>query len=210
MKRLDGQDRAGGSFRRIVAAYSEPHRSYHNADHIEACLSEFDRVRDVCESPDRVECALWLHDVVYEPLASDNEEKSAQWAMEILSESGCPEKEAYLIGELILITKHLQPPVSADAQLIVDIDLSVLGQPSPFFETYEKSIRAEYFRVPEEEYRSGRARVLRVFLERQSIYFTERFKERYGVQARVNLENALRELGFFGEASYLQGATGPE
>lgn len=196
LKRMCGNDRVGNSFPKIVAAYSEPHRRYHTGDHIEACLSEFDRIRVACVSPDLVECALWLHDVVYEPLASDNEEKSALWAMEILTKYGCPEKEAIHIGELILITKHIASPASVDAQLIMDIDLSVFGQPSPVFNTYEKNIRAEYYLVPEEEYMSGRARVLRGFLERQSIYFTDRFKERYGVQARANLENALRALGF--------------
>lgn len=194
MKRLGGQDRAGDSFRRIIEAYSEPHRSYHTCDHLEACLSEFDRVRDVCETPDQVECALWLHDVVYEPLASDNEEKSALWAMEILSGSGCPENKANQVRDLILATKHVTPPVSMDARLMVDIDLAVLGQPSPVFDVYEKNIRAEYSWVPEESYRKGRAKVLRGFLERSGIFHTERFEESYGVQARRNLERVLRAL----------------
>lgn len=93
LKRPGGQDRAGDSFRtfrRSIETYSEPHRSYHAGDHIEACLSEFDRIRDEGESPDSVECALLLHDVVYGPLASDNEEKSSRWAMEFLVASGCP------------------------------------------------------------------------------------------------------------------------
>lgn len=117
-------------------------------------------------------------------------------SLEFLAGSGYPENGGKRVREMILATRHEHAPSSNDARLMVDIDLSVLGQPSPVFDTYEKNIRAEYYRVPEEEYRSGRARVLRGFLERQTIYSTERFKERYGVQARVNLENALRALGF--------------
>ena len=194
MKRLGGQDLAGDSFRSIVAAYSETHRSYHTCDHIEACLSEFDRIRDEGESPDSVECALLLHDVVYGPLASDNEEKSARWAMEFLVASGCPEGWVNRVRELILITKHEDPPMSVDPRLMVDIHLAVLGQPSLVFDIYEKNIRAEYSWVPEESHRTGRAKVLRGFLERPAIFYTERFEESYGVQARRNLENALRAM----------------
>ena len=195
LKRLCGKDCSGKSFQRIVDAYSEPHRRYHTGDHIEACLSEFDRIRDECESPDQVECALWLHDVVYDPRASDNEEMSALWGMEMLSASECPERLANHVRELILITKHVQPPVSMDARLMVDIDLAILGQPSAIFGIYEKNIRAEYSWVPEESYRTGRSKVLLGFLQRPSIFFTERFEDIYGMQARENLENSLRALG---------------
>jgi predicted metal-dependent HD superfamily phosphohydrolase len=196
LRRLCGKDCSGGkSFRRIVDAYSEPHRHYHTGDHIEACLSEFDRIRDLCESPDQVECALWLHDVVYDPRASDNEEKSALWAMEMLSASECPERVADLVRELILVTKHVQQLVSMDARLMMDVDLAILGQPAAVFDAYEKSIRAEYSWVPEETYRTGRSKILRGFLERPAIFFTERFEENYGMQARENLENSLRALG---------------
>jgi len=195
LKRLCGKDCSGKSFQRIVDAYSEPHRSYHTVDHIEACLSEFDRIRVVCESPDQVEYALWLHDVVYDPRASDNEEMSALLAMEMLYNSGCPEHRANQVRELILITKHVQPPVSMDARLMVDIDLAILGQPSVIFGIYEKNIRAEYSWVPEESYRTGRSKVLLGFLQRAAIFFTERFEEFYGVQARKNLENSLHALG---------------
>lgn len=195
LRRLCGKDCSGKSFQRIVDTYSEPHRSYHTGDHIEACLSEFDRIRELCESPDQVECAIWLHDIVYDPRASDNEEKSALWGMEMLSGSGCPESAVNRVRELILVTKHVQPPVSMDSRLIVDIDLSILGQPSAIFDIYEKSIRAEYSWVPEESYRTGRSKVLRGFLQRPSIFFTERIEEIYGSQARKNLENSLQALG---------------
>lgn len=100
------------------------------------------------------------------------------------------------VRELILITKHEDPPMSVDPRLMVDIHLAVLGQPSLVFDIYEKNIRAEYSWVPEESHRTGRAKVLRGFLERPAIFYTERFEESYGVQARRNLEKALRVLVF--------------
>jgi predicted metal-dependent HD superfamily phosphohydrolase len=155
---------------------------------------EFDRIREFFEAPDEAEFAIWLHDVVYDPHASDNEEMSATIAGKILSELGCPETKAKKIRELILITKHIQPPATTDEQLILDIDLSILGQPANIFDEYERHIRAEYSWVPEEAYRIGRSKVLQSFLGRTSIYNTERFVKLYENQARANILKALAAL----------------
>jgi predicted metal-dependent HD superfamily phosphohydrolase len=194
IERLTGNRTPDHSFRRLVAAYSEMHRYYHNISHIEHCLAEFDRVVNLCTSPDEVECAIWLHDVVYNPHAADNEEMSALRAKEILSESRCPEAKTLNIQELILATKHLQPPTIPDAQLIVDIDLSILGQPPDIFQKYEDSIRNEYSWVPDDEYRVGRSTVLHHFLDQPSVYSTERFQKMYEIQARKNLTTVLVAL----------------
>jgi len=192
VKRLSGNVSRDNSFNRIIAAYSESHRHYHTINHIKHCLSEFDAVRGFFDSPDEAEFAIWLHDVVYDTHASDNEEKSAQIAKEILCESRCPEMKVKKIQGLILITKHVQPPETSDAQLIVDIDLAILGQPAEIFDNYEKNIRAEYAWVSEEDYKIGRAKVLQSFYNRPSIFNTSRFEKLYEHQAR---ENILKVLG---------------
>jgi predicted metal-dependent HD superfamily phosphohydrolase len=194
IQRLTGTQPLGESFDRIFSAYSEPHRHYHNFVHIEHCLEEFDAVKQLCESPDEVEFAIWLHDVSYDPHASDNEEMSALYARELLVELDCSESTACHVGDLILITRHDQPPLTQDAKIMVDIDISILGQPAHLFAVYEKSIRAEYSWVPEEGYRTGRAKILRSFLDKKSIYYTDRFEMLYGSQARTNLIKALVAL----------------
>ena len=115
-------------------------------------------------------------------------------AREILSELGCPEPKSNSIRDLILITRHDKKPATTDEQLIVDIDLSILGQPPDIYDKYEKNIRAEYSWVPAEAFRVGRSNILRGFLEKSSIYYTERFERFYGNQARVNMAEALMAL----------------
>jgi predicted metal-dependent HD superfamily phosphohydrolase len=45
---------------------------------------------------------------------------------------------------LILATRHESVPVDADAALLADIDLAVLGQHAPAFDEYEAGVRSEY------------------------------------------------------------------
>ena len=194
LPRLTGNTPPPDVFDRLVTAYSEPHRHYHTTAHIEHCLTEFDTIAALCEAPDEVEFAIWLHDVVYDPRASDNEEQSARLAGEILRKAGCAPERKAAIRELILATKHDHHPVTPDARLLVDVDLSILGQPPEIFARYEKAILAEYAWVPEERYKTGRAEILRGFLGRTPLYGTEGFEKKYGRQARENITNVLAAL----------------
>ena len=49
---------------------------------------------------------------------------------------------------------------SPDAQLLVDIDLSILGSPAERFERYDQDVRKEYAWVPGFRYQEARAQVL--------------------------------------------------
>ena len=76
----------------------------------------------------------------------------------------------------------------------MDIDLSILGQPPDVYDIYERSIREEYSWVPAAAYVTGRSDILRSFLSRPRLYFTERFEAMYGLQAKDNLRRALSAL----------------
>ena len=192
--RLCGSPPPPQQFQRLVAAYSQPQRYYHNTGHITHCLRELDSAADLAEAPDEVEFAIWLHDAVYVPGATGNEERSALWAQDILTQAACPESTALRVRDLILATRHKESPASRDAALIVDIDLSILGQPPPVFEEFERAIREEYRNVPSETYASGRFRILYVFFNRSRVYYTDRFQDRYGIRAKANLARALAAL----------------
>ena len=48
--------------------------------------------------------------------------------------------------------------------------------------------------MPEEMYRTERAKVLAHFAERRTIYFTAEMRERFEIKARKNLERELARL----------------
>lgn len=194
IKRISGKYPDDDTFTVIVDAYSQPYRYYHNASHVEKCLIEFDISNMLAGHPDEVELAIWLHDLFYDSKAKDNEEKSASFATSLLAESGCNYDICNRVKNLILATMHNCVPKSADAELLVDIDLSILGQQPEIYDIYEKNIRAEYFWVPIEAYIEGRTKVLQSFLDRPRIYFTDIFDEKYESQARVNMREAVLNL----------------
>jgi predicted metal-dependent HD superfamily phosphohydrolase len=162
----------------LLACYREPHRRYHTLQHLQECFERFDELRDVAHRPEEVELAIWFHDAIYDPRRDDNEARSAAWARASVGER---------VAELVLATRHDASPARLDAQVLVDVDLWILGSPPQRFEEYERQVRQEYAWVPLAEYRRGRAELLGNLLKRPTIYHTPRFIERYEAQARRNL-----------------------
>ena len=178
----------------LQAAYNAPIRHYHNLDHVLQCLRSLDEVQNRCTDPTAVETAIWFHDAVYDPTRPDNEARSADLAERHLRALGAPEPFVVTIHDLILDTRHSAAPTTPDGQILVDIDLSILGRPAEIYDAYDRAIRREYVHVPEDAYRTGRASVLRSFLARPSIYVTQTFQEKYELRARENLKRSLIKL----------------
>lgn len=181
-------------FTRLAAAYAEPARAYHTAEHIQDCLAHLDLSRQTAQRPDEAEAAIWFHDAVCLPGHPENEERSADLARTALAHAGVPPNMVKRVGNMILATRHQAVVEEPDAALVCDIDLSVLGRSPNLFDRFEQQIRQEYASLSESAYRNGRSRVLEKFLERPAIYQTAPFRERYEAQARANLARALKKL----------------
>jgi len=181
-------------FRRLRDAYSERHRHYHTVAHIDACLREFDPFRSLARFACEVEAALWFHDVIYAPRASDNESRSADLAAQFLASADVPSDACDRVHSHILATMHDAEPAYPDSALVVDVDRSILGQDPVAFDAFETQVREEYKWIPGSLFRRKRAEVFRSLLERKRIYSTPQFRERYEAPARVNLKRAIDRL----------------
>jgi len=178
----------------LIKAHAEPHRAYHTLDHIAACLRHLDDVREQAERADEIEMALWFHDAIYQPFSATNEEDSAEWAADWLQERGLDKIAFGRIADHILDTKSHKTPASLDGQLMLDIDLSILGTPLPIYDQFEVDVRREYRRVPRFIFRKKRKAILEGFLAREAIYGTAYFHDKLESQARVNLSRAISNL----------------
>lgn len=179
--------------------HAEPQRAYHSWQHIEELLALFGEVRDALRDPKAVLFAILFHDSVYDPRRNDNEDKSADLLRALAGDALEPESLATALN-LITATKghrlpdELAPEQGFDAGHFLDMDLSILGASPARFDEYERQIREEYAHVPDEAFRAGRSAILRGFLERGELYFSDWGRNRFGESAVRNVTRALRAL----------------
>jgi len=181
-------------FNDLCAAYNETHRRYHTTKHINAVLTHLDSVFPLIECVEQVECALWFHDAIYAPHSSTNEYDSARWAEQFLHDNNASESLISNVTGLIMATEHTANANNSDEALLVDIDLSILGVEPKMYNQFELDVRFEYKRVPYFLYKKKRKEVLQSFLDRQTIYQSAFFIDKFEVQARENLSSAVRAL----------------
>ena len=181
-------------FQALCQAYAEPQRHYHTLQHLRECLGQAERITQLAERPGEVLIALWFHDAVYDTKGRGNEARSARWAREVVAAAGGPEA-AERVHALVMATEHHAVPSRRDAQMLVDVDLSILGAEARRFDEYERQVRDEYRHVPELLFRGKRRSVLQGFLARERIFNTDTFHQLLEARARDNLRRSIAQLG---------------
>jgi len=195
-RRIKATGNGENMFYVLKRAYNERHRRYHDAGHIRQCLEDFGPARDMMREPLSVELAIWFHDAVLVTGASDNESRSAELAQEMLWAGGVPDKVAVRVPALIMATKHDEKlsPRDPDAIMLVDIDLSPLGAHPKLFDDNAQRIRRE-MNMSNKEFFRKQALFFKKLFERQNIYGTDLFHDKYEKQARRNIERFAWRAG---------------
>jgi len=193
-RELGAPDAPATAYDELLIAYAGPERHYHTQRHLDECFEQFSPASGLAEHPAEVGLALWFHDAVYDPRRQDNEAKSADWARSVAIAAGVGDAIAGRVHKLVMATRHAAVPQGRDQQLLIDVDLSILGAPTARFDEYEEQVRKEYAWVPEPVYRSKRKEILETFLARSSLYSTAPFRERLEAQARANLARSIARL----------------
>ena len=193
-----GAAEADAVFADLDRRYREPHRHYHGWTHVAACLRELAGTMPTAgaREPD-VELALWFHDAVYDPRAMDNEERSAKLLQTAARTMGVPARVASHAAAIVRATAHAAGGAAGTdpaIDLVLDIDLAILGAPAALFDAYQEAVRREYGFLGEREWRAGRLVVLRGFLARPRIFLTDGFSARCEQAARRNLARAIDAL----------------
>ncbi|MGH8537091.1 MAG: HD domain-containing protein [Gammaproteobacteria bacterium] len=173
--------------------YAEPHRHYHTLTHIFHCLRQLDAAKSLIEAPDAVEIAVWFHDVVHNPEACDNEQRS----VELFGRAANGHFQQDLvnkIGELILVTAHREAPRNHDERVLCDIDLASFGSPWDEFLGDSQALRIEQANTPDELFYPAKLKFLKAILERRTIFFTDFFRARYETSARKNIRRYIANL----------------
>ena len=174
--------------------YSSRKRYYHTLSHLEVLLDQLGGCKQFIADWDTLLFSVFYHDIVYNVLKSNNEERSADLAVKRLSATEFPGDRINICKEQILATKNHLFSNNEDTNLFTDADLSVLGQPPGAYEQYCGQIRKEYSIFPDLVYKPGRKKVLIHFLNMEKIFKTSIFYDKYELRARKNLESELTGL----------------
>ncbi|MDZ8238287.1 MAG: hypothetical protein RMZ69_14100 [Nostoc sp. ChiQUE01a] len=186
---------ADKAFNYLVTAYSSSDRHYHTLKHIHHVLNTIEVLQGYTNNLTAVQFAAWFHDVVYDTQAEDNEQKSADYALELLSNLGISESITATVANLILNTKEHQAAVDDfDSQVLLDADLAIFAASPVDYAEYAYGIRKEYDWVSKTEYITGRRQVLERFVKRSHIYFTPLMLEFAEPFARSNIQEEIKYL----------------
>lgn len=182
-------------FAQLATRYGEPHRKYHTLAHIRDCLEQFESLRHLCEHPLAVELAIWFHDIVYNTIRHDNEEKSAKLMVDFAMNANVDPELIKVAYVCVLATKHDVDPSTQDEKVMIDVDLSILGRDWSAYEQYSRQIREEYKRFAQILYALNRRRIMQAFVDaRPYIYHTPFMREHCEKQARANIVRELRTM----------------
>ena len=180
---------------RIIEAYEQPHRHYHDLRHLTEVLLHVDDLAPAARDGDVVRLAAWFHDVVYDPTRTDNEDASAAVAVEVLGDLGLRAASCTAVARLIRLTAaHEPPPGDCDGAVLCDADLAVLGSEPARYDEYAEGVRHEYAHLPTAVFAAGRADVLRGLAARDPLFRTAAARLRWEARARANMGRELERL----------------
>ena len=185
---------------RLLAAYDDPARGYHDRRHLaEVC----DRIAELLEDAgdgvpaaerDTVLLAAWFHDAVYDG-ERDAEERSAVWAELELPDAGVPLAVVAEVSRLVRLTETHRPEDGDRAGCVLsDADLAILAAAAERYAEYTADVRREFAHVPDDDFRTGRAAVLRDLLAKPRLFHTAYAREHWEQAARANVESELATL----------------
>jgi len=177
----------------LVEQYSSSSRRYHGLRHIAQCLKELDSMRDDSIDRDSIELAIWYHDVVYVPGSGENEKMSAQKMVKDLSQFES-KLSIEKVEQMICATNHDgSDTYDKETNILLDIDLSILGQRHQDYESYRYGVRQEFRGYSRLTFSHGRKNFLRNLLA-GPIFHTQFMKQKYEKAAIKNIEGELIKL----------------
>lgn len=176
----------------IKNCYTSNSRHYHNLEHLKNMLSELIQIQSEVEDLDCLLFAIFYHDIVYKSTKSNNESQSALFFQKRIAKTSFQNLKKCMLQ--IEATKEHKTSADSDTNILLDLDLSILGKPSEEYRKYTEGIRKEYQIYPDFLYKKGRKKVLNSMLELESIFKTDYFKQQYEHQAKENLRLELNLL----------------
>lgn len=180
----------------LLAAWTDPARGYHDLRHLGEVCARLDELAEAGVPYDRtpVLLAAWFHDAVYDGRPGA-EERSACWAEQSLGGRGLAAAMVTEVARLVRLTEtHHPADDDPNGCALSDADLAILAAEQVRYEEYAKAVRAEYAEVPDPEFRTGRAAILRELQAKPHLFHTDHGRSHWEARARANVGREVSSL----------------
>lgn len=171
--------------------YDEPHRIFHNWDHIAYGLDIFKTL----DTGTTEQVIAWLfHDIVYDPTRKDNESQSVSLAIKMIQDNNDHKLISLSDVSIIIMDTVTHIPTIDLSGLVLDIDMSSLADNNyAEFECQRLLAAKEYAFFGKEMVLAGTKSFIVKTLSQDRIFTTDAFQPMESI-ARSNLKKYLDSL----------------
>lgn len=148
----------------ILAMWNESHRHYHNLNHLNDLIGQINENKSKYSEKEYEKLILTalFHDCVYDPMRSDNEEKSAEFFIECVVDKS--NSDVLEVKQIILDTKTHQATTNL-SESFNHYDMSIVERDFDQLLEWEMGIREEY-KDYGDSYKEGRLKFLESLLDK--------------------------------------------
>lgn len=191
LAQVRGSDPGGELWEALAERHGQPDRHFHT---LEELAFRLDLLAATGPDTAPLRLALYYHHAVHDPCGENNELQSARFAREELARAGVREQDSAIVYDLIRLTDPLPSPAMEHDDLFLDLHRAWLGTPPEQYEAFARHLREDVAWLPDGKYLRQRMNEVMPLLDRQPIYRTETFRERFEDQARANLTAEITRL----------------
>ena len=149
----------------ILSMWNESHRAYHSLNHLNDMIDQINenKLQYSQREYEKLIIATLFHDIVYDPMRSDNEEKSAQFFMNCCEDKSNP--DVLEINQIILdtITHESNTPLS---EVFCHFDMNIVERDFNQLLKWEKGIFEEFQAYGPDIYKQGRLTFLESLMDK--------------------------------------------
>jgi predicted metal-dependent HD superfamily phosphohydrolase len=148
----------------LLSMWNESHRHYHTLNHLNDLIDQINESKSKYSQKEyeKLLITALFHDCIYDPMAKDNEEKSAQFFMECCQDKTNP--DLLDINKMILDTKTHQATTKL-SESFNHYDMNIVERDFDQLLEWENGIFNEY-KAYGEAYKEGRLKFLESLLDK--------------------------------------------
>jgi len=179
----------------VIKRYSLNNHEYHNFIHISKMLCGLDDVRYNLTGYEKnvLITAILFHDIVYIPGTSDNEEQSVEYFKH--SELTGFDTFNTNVSELIMSTKYHNKGVNNLSDIMIDLDMMILGHSRKEYDVYIQQIRNEYKNIPDDKFYLARLSFLQsLYCEDYFTSFYSGYNETLNMNMKNNIDTEISQI----------------